>query len=316
MTSEDVIETRDLTKVYPGGVKAVDGLNLHVRRGEIFGLLGPNGAGKTTTAGMLTTRVVPTSGEALVAGIDVWRRPAEAKRLIGVVPQTNTLDRSLTVAENLYFHGRFFGMSASQSRAHTDYLLFRFKLTERATMPVLSLSGGMAQRLMVARAVMHRPAVLFLDEPTAGLDPQSRISMWEILGELHADGQTILLTTHYMEEADQLCDRLAIIDHGVMLALDTPANLKASTGIDSVVTITARGDLDRLAELLEGSIAAATTAKVTDGAVRLGVRGTAGVLPSVLQVAEQHGIEVTDLSVTVPSLETVFIDLTGSELRE
>lgn len=315
-TADPVIETRALTKVYPGGVKAVDGLDLQVERGEIFGLLGPNGAGKTTTAGMLTTRVVPTSGQALVAGIDVWQRPAEAKRRIGVVPQSNTLDRSLTVAENLYFHGRYFGMPARHARAHTDYLLHRFRLTERAKMPVLALSGGMAQRLMVARAVMHRPEVLFLDEPTAGLDPQSRISMWEILGELHADGQTILLTTHYMEEADQLCDRLGIVDHGVLLALDTPERLKASTGVDSIVTVTAPGDLDRLAELLESSIATATKATVVDGTVRLGVRGTTGVLPAVVQLAEQHGIGVTDLSVTVPSLETVFIDLTGSELRE
>src|SRR4029079_5260433 len=186
-TAEEVLRAEQLTKVYPGDIRAVDALDLTVRRGEIFGLLGPNGAGKTTTAGMLTTRVIPTSGRALVGGIDVVAHPALAKRLIGVVPQSNTLDRSLSVWNNLYFHGRFFGMSAKESRARSDQLLEQFRLSERGKAPVLALSGGMAQRLMVARAVMHNPSILFLDEPTAGLDPQSRIALWEILGELHGD---------------------------------------------------------------------------------------------------------------------------------
>jgi ABC-2 type transport system ATP-binding protein len=313
---DEVIRTVDLTKVYPGGIKAVDQLNLTVQRGEIFGLLGPNGAGKTTTAGMLTTRVVPTEGRAYVGGVDVWAHPAKAKRLIGVVSQTNTLDRALNVRDNLYFHGRFFGMSPSRARAEANDMLERFKLTERAAMPVPALSGGLAQRLMVARAVMHRPSVLFLDEPTAGLDPQSRIALWQILGDLHTEGQTILLTTHYMEEADQLCDRLAIIDHGVVLALDTPAELKRSTGIDTSVTVTADGDLEGLATLLEQEIDGASGAFVMDGTVHLGVKGARGVLPAVVQVAERGGYPVTDLSITEPTLETVFIDLTGKDLRE
>jgi ABC-2 type transport system ATP-binding protein len=174
----------------------------------------------------------------------------------------------------------------------------------------------MAQRLMVARAVMHRPSVLFLDEPTAGLDPQSRIAMWEILGELHQDGQTILLTTHYMEEADDLCSRLAIIDHGKVLALGTPAELKASTGIDTVVTVQANGDLQQLAALLRDGINGATEANVVEGRVLLGVKGAQGVLPAVVQLAEQHGVTVTDLSINEPTLETVFINLTGKDLRE
>jgi ABC-2 type transport system ATP-binding protein len=311
-----VIRTESLTKIYPGDVKAVDRLDLTVHRGEIFGLLGPNGAGKTTTAGMLTTRVVPTSGKAFVGGIDVWDQPSEAKRLIGVVPQSNTLDRALTVWENLFFHGRFFGMSAKQSREQSDYLLEQFKLTERAKAPVLALSGGMAQRLMVARAVMHRPSVLFLDEPTAGLDPQSRIAMWEILGELHGDGQTILLTTHYMEEADQLCNRLAIIDHGRVLKLGPPAELKASTGIDTIVTVAADGDLEALSALLVREVDGATQAPVLEGTIPLGVQGPTGVLPQVVQVAERNGFRVTDLTISEPTLETVFIDLTGKELRD
>ena len=313
--ADEVIRTVDLTKVYPGDVKAIDRLNLTVHRGEIFGLLGPNGAGKTTTAGMLTTRVVPTSGRAYVGGIDVWAHPARAKRLIGVVPQTNTLDRALSVRDNLFFHGRFFGMSSARARAEADDMLERFKHTERATMPVRALSGGMAQRLMVARAVMHRPSVLFLDEPTAGLDPQSRIALWDILNDLHVEGQTILLTTHYMEEAEQLCKRLAIIDHGVVLALDTPENLKRSIGIDTSVTVTASGDLDALADVLEREIGGAT-AIVMDHTVRLGVKGAEGVLPAVVQAAERAGFNVTDLSISEPTLETVFINLTGKDLRE
>jgi ABC-2 type transport system ATP-binding protein len=310
------IETTGLTKVYPGGLRAVDGLDLVVPRGEIFGLLGPNGAGKTTTAGMLTTRVIPTSGTALVGGIDVVRRPAEAKRLIGVVPQTNTLDRSLSVWENLYFHGRFFGMDARTARAEATRRLEQFRLAERAGASVMALSGGMAQRLMVARAVMHRPSVLFLDEPTAGLDPQSRIALWEILHELHVDGQTILLTTHYMEEADQLCDRVAIIDQGRVVALDTPSGLKRSVGADTTVKVSAEGDLDGLAAALHREIQGSTEARVVGGAVLLGVQGSAGVLPAVVQVADRNGFGVTDLSMSETSLETVFIALTGKDLRE
>ena len=201
----EIIRTVELTKVYAGtDFAAVDRLNLSVHAGEIFGLLGPNGAGKTTTAGMLTTRVIPTSGSAFVGAIDVVAHPALAKQLIGIVSQQNTLDRQLTVWENLYFHGRLFGISAAESRRTADRLLEQFQLSKWGKTSVFALSGGMAQRLMVARAIFHRPAVLFLDEPTAGLDPQGRLALWEILGELNRDGQTILLTTHYMEEADQL----------------------------------------------------------------------------------------------------------------
>jgi len=313
---EEVIRADALTKIYPGDIKAVDNLDLTVFRGEIFGLLGPNGAGKTTTAGMLTTRVIPTSGKALVGGINVVEHPALAKRLIGVVPQSNTLDRSLSVWNNLYFHGRFFGMTAKQSRAKADVMLEQFRLTERAKSPVLALSGGMAQRLMVARAVMHNPSILFLDEPTAGLDPQSRIALWEILGELHGDGQTILLTTHYMEEADQLCDRLAIVDHGKLLAQGTPDELKEATGIDSQVLVTVAGDPTPVAAMLAAEVEGATEASVVDGKIVLGVKGAEGVLPEVVQLAVKHGYDVTDLSATEPTLETVFIKLTGKDLRE
>ena len=312
-----VIRTRGLTKVFPGDIKAVDGIDMEVREGEIYGFLGPNGAGKSTTIGMLTTRVLPTSGTAEVGGVDVIHKPAQAKQVIGVVPQTNTLDRAMTVRENLEFHGRYFALSAKEARKVADDLLERVRLVDRATTSVMALSGGMAQRLMVARAIMHRPRVLFLDEPTAGLDPQSRLALWDIMREFHADGQTILLTTHYMEEADQLCDRVAIIDHGRFLALDTPAALKASTGADTIVKVTAEGgDLQVLADRLCDGVEGADEAKVMDDSVVVSASKVKGLLPRIIDLAEEAGFTVSDLSSSEPTLETVFIDLTGRELRE
>jgi ABC-2 type transport system ATP-binding protein len=314
---EEMIRTEGLTKVYRGtDFKAVDGLDLNVHTGEIFGLLGPNGAGKTTTAGMLTTRVVPSGGRAWVGGVDVVAHPARAKQLIGVVSQQNTLDRQLDVWENLYFHGRLFGLSARRSRAEADRLLEEFRLTRFAKASVYALSGGMAQRLMVARSILHRPAVLFLDEPTAGLDPQSRLSLWELLGELNAQGQTILLTTHYMEEADHLCNRVAIMDHGRILALDTPAALKATVGSDTVVTVRAVGDPERLLEALRDGLEGVDRLRVVDGGVEVQARQSSGLVPRVVTVADAAGLAVADLAVSEPSLETVFINLTGKDLRD
>jgi ABC-2 type transport system ATP-binding protein len=317
LIDQPVIRTVGLTKVYRGtDFAAVDRLDLEVRAGEIFGLLGPNGAGKTTTAGMLTTRVIPTSGSAYVGAVDVIAHPALTKQLIGVVSQQNTLDRQLTVWENLYFHGRLFGISAFESRRIADELLGQFRLEKWAKASVFALSGGMAQRLMVARAILHRPAVLFMDEPTAGLDPQSRLALWEILGELHAAGQTIMLMTHYMEEADQLCDRVAIMDHGKILALDTPAALKQSVGADTIVTVKTTGDPVALAAGLERELEGVTRTRVLDDGAELHMRGAERIVPRVVGAAEEAGFEVVDLSVTEPTLETVFINLTGKELRE
>jgi len=315
--ADTVIRTVNLTKVYAGAdFRAVDELNLSVGAGEIFGLLGPNGAGKTTTAGMLTTRVIPTSGAAFVAGVDVVAHPALAKQFIGVVSQTNTLDRQLSVFENLYYHGRLFGMSAHESRATASRLLDQFQLAKWATASVYALSGGMAQRLMVARSIFHSPAVLFMDEPTAGLDPQSRLALWDILQQLNGDGQTILLTTHYMEEADQLCDRVAIMDHGKILALDTPTGLKKSVGIDTIVTVRAAGDQRLLADTLEKGVEGVTKVRRSDAGLELHVRGGDRLLARVIATAETGGFEIADISVAEPSLETVFINLTGKELRD
>src|SRR5918995_6020362 len=250
-----------------------------------------------------------------VDGLDLEVPRGELFERLGVVTQTNTLDRSLDVRENLEFHARYFGMGGRQARVAADRMLEVMRLTEKATADVNSLSGGMAQRLMVGRAILHRPRVLFLDEPTAGLDPQSRLGLWDTLRELHREGQTVLLTTHYMEEADQLCERVAIMDHGRILALDHPARLKRSLGADTVVTVQAEGDGGALADAL-GRLEGATGTQVVDGAVRLYVDGGDGVLPRVIAVAEQAGHTVRDVHVEEPTLETVFITLTGRDLRE
>ena len=310
------VRVEGLTKLYPSGTLAVDGLDLSIGRGEILGMLGPNGAGKTTTAGMLTTRVVPTGGRAWVGGIDVVAHPALVHQLIGVVPQHNTLDRSLSVRDNLVFHGRFFGLSTANAKRQAGALLERFALAHVADQRVETLSGGMSQRLMIARAIMHRPAVLFLDEPTAGLDPQSRLALHDIVRELNAAGQTILLITHDMDEAERLSDRIAIIDHGRLLVLDTPAALKRSVEGDTVVRVTSDAAPARLADLLVAAVPGVRDAHTLDDAVLLTIGGDGAVLPALVSAAAHGDVALRDVRVDEPSLETVFIGLTGRELRE
>jgi ABC-2 type transport system ATP-binding protein len=221
-----IVRVESLEKTYAGRkVKAVAGVSFSVQPGEVFGLLGPNGAGKTTTIGILTTRILPTGGTASVSDIDVVRDPVSVKPHIAVVPQRNNLDRSLTARENLVFHAAYFGISRKERNERASRLLSDFGLAERADEKVTIYSGGMAQRLLIARALMHNPRVLFLDEPTAGLDPQSRLFLWDIIKDLNSKGLTVLLTTHDMEEAEKLCARVAIMDHGKILALETPRKL-------------------------------------------------------------------------------------------
>jgi ABC-2 type transport system ATP-binding protein len=313
------IRVEGLRKVYRSGaheIRAVDGIDLAVEKGEFFGLLGPNGAGKSTTIGMLTTRVVPTEGKAFIAGVDVVAEPATAKRFIGVVPQTNTLDRQLTVAENLEFHGRYFGMTKRDAAERTRELLDTFKLADRADAKIAELSGGMAQRLMVARALVHRPEIVFLDEPTSGIDPQTRLALWEILRDLHAAGQTILLTTHYMEEADALCERLAIIDHGKVLGLGTPAELKERLGADTVITLTFAEPPDKILPKIEKLPAVDHVEDSGDGTIRVYAGDAAGLLADVVTLATKANLRVTDASSQPPTLEAVFLALTGRDLRE
>ncbi|MDQ4070926.1 MAG: ATP-binding cassette domain-containing protein, partial [Actinomycetota bacterium] len=284
--------------------------DLSVRRGEIFGLLGPNGAGKTTTVGMLTTRIIPTSGRAEVNGVDVVADPALAKHFIGVVHQLNTLDRSLNAWENLYFHGRYYGMSAKAARQAADEQLERFRLSHRARSAVRTLSGGMARRLMVARAILHRPAVLFLDEPTANLDPQSRVALWEMLTDIRNEGQTILLTTHYMEEAETFCDRVAIMDHGRILALDTPARLRRLVAGGNGTASTVRAWLRKVRALADDD-----ESGLVDPHVALDDARVEAALIEVVAAAERLGLDLDEVRGGV-TLETVFFELTGRDLRE
>ncbi len=312
-----IVEIEDLRKVYEGKqrVVAVDGITLNVRAGELYGLLGPNGAGKTTTISIATTRALPTSGQVRISGVDVVKSPALARRSIGVVPQYNTLDRACTVFENIHFHCLYFGFSRAEAKERTERLLEQFHLTERADAYPAQLSGGLAQRLQIARAIAHRPKVLFLDEPSAGLDPQSRIAMWEAVRNLRQEGITVVLTTHYMEEADELCERVAIIDHGKILVEDTPAALKSSVGAQRVYELDLRSHqgVPRLVEALERKPGVAGV-EMTSKGVRILAEGTEGLLSDVVQAANPYGLR--DLTITETSLETVFIRLTGRDLRE
>ena len=312
-----IVQIEHLRKVYEGKqpVVAVDGINLNVREGEIFGLLGPNGAGKTTTISICTTRALPTTGRVRIAGIDVVAHPATARREIGVVPQYNTLDRACTVFENIHFHCLYFGFSRADATARTRELLAQFHLTERAAARPQQLSGGLAQRVQIARAIAHRPKVLFLDEPSAGLDPQSRIAMWDAVRALRSEGITVVLTTHYMEEADELCERLAIIDHGKILVEDTPAALKASVGAGKILELDLGNGSDRttLPDTLR-ALPGVTAVEPTATGVRVFAQPADGLLSDVVRSADPFGLR--DLTITEPSLETVFIRLTGRELRE
>src|ERR1700722_5418328 len=312
-----IVEVRGLRKVYEGKqrVVAVDGIDLNVEEGAIYGLLGPNGAGKTTTISICTTRALPTDGREGIAGMDVVKTRALGGGKIGVVPQYNTLDRACTIFENINFHCLYFGFSRAEADDRTNQLLAQFHLTERAGAYPAQLSGGLAQRVQIARAIAHHPKVLFLDEPSAGLDPQSRIAMWEAVRGLREEGITVVLTTHYMEEADELCDRVAIIDHGKILVQDTPAALKNSVGAQRVYELDLRSqeNVPKLIQELQQKPGVAS-AEATAKGVRVLAQGTDGLLSDVVREANPYGLR--DLTITETSLETVFIQLTGRDLRE
>jgi ABC-2 type transport system ATP-binding protein len=297
-------------------IPALDGLSLDILPGEIFGLLGPNGAGKSTTIGVLTTRVRPTSGQAWIGEHDVWKEQARVKHLIGVVPQRPNPDFSLTAREILIFHAAYFGIGSKQRNERADALLERFKLTERANQMVRGFSGGMMQRLSIARAMMHDPQVLFLDEPSAGLDPQTRILLWEIIREYHQTGRTVLLTTHNMEEADALCQRLAIIDHGHVIALGTPAELKASIPGGFLLRLRFGNPTADLLQRLQ-SLAGVREVRAPDstGADVYADRG-GSLIPEIASLAANSGAELADVHISEPSLENLFLHHTGRSLRD
>ncbi|MCW2891644.1 MAG: type transport system ATP-binding protein [Trebonia sp.] len=315
------IRTEGLRKTYKssrGDVEAVRGIDLNVPQGEFFGLLGPNGAGKSTTIGMLTTLVAPTGGRAWVAGHDVVKDPVAVKRRIGVVTQNNTLDMQLTVQENLEFRSRFFGLSLGAASKRAVQLIDAFGLADRRKAMADQLSGGQARRLMIARALVHQPDVLFLDEPTAGLDPQTRVNLWDILQVLHDQGQTILLTTHYMEEAEALCDRVAVVDHGKILAEGSVDELLADSGAQTIVTVRYKEPVpDGLAERAGLAERPGVTKVEADGdQLRVFSADPEGLLGDLVSIGAANGLHVRDASEAKPSLETAFLALTGREYRE
>jgi daunorubicin resistance ABC transporter ATP-binding subunit len=315
------IRTEGLRKTYKssrGDVEAVRGIDLNVPQGEFFGLLGPNGAGKSTTIGMLTTLVAPTGGRAWVAGHDVVKDPVAVKRRIGVVTQNNTLDMQLTVQENLEFRSRFFGLSLGAASKRAVQLIDAFGLADRRKAMADQLSGGQARRLMIARALVHQPDVLFLDEPTAGLDPQTRVNLWDILQVLHDQGQTILLTTHYMEEAEALCDRVAVVDHGKILAEGSVDELLADSGAQTIVTVRYKEPVpDGLAERAGLAGRPGVTKVEADGdQIRVFSADPEGLLGDLVSIGAANGLHVRDASEAKPSLETAFLALTGREYRE
>jgi ABC-2 type transport system ATP-binding protein len=337
------IETKNLRKVYhsapplaaagagfgsagfgrpPGGKKkgpkpeivALDGVSLQVRAGEIFGLLGPNGAGKSTTVGILTTRVRPTSGEALIGPHDAWKDQVRAKRIIGVVQQRPNLDFVLTAREILLFHGAYFGMPAALRQRRAAELLEHFQLTDRADQLARGFSGGMMQRLAIARAMMHDPEVLFLDEPSTGLDPQTRLLLWDIVRQYNREGKTILITTHNMDEADALCGRVAIVDHGKVIALGTPGELKASIPGGYVVRVRFGSTPPGLLEALR-QLPGVTEVRATEGNTDIYADRGGALIPSIVSAAVGFA-DLHDVHISEPSLENLFLHHTGRSLRQ
>ena len=297
-------------------IPALDGLSLEVQPGEIFGLLGPNGAGKSTTVGVLTTRVRPTSGTAWIGDHDVWKEPTKVKHLIGVVPQRPNLDFSLTAREILVFHGAYFGIASKVRNERADGLLEKFKLTERGNQMVRGFSGGMMQRLSIARAMMHDPQVLFLDEPSAGLDPQTRILLWEIIREYHQAGKTVLLTTHNMEEADALCQRLAIVDHGHRIAQGSPAELKATIPGGFVLRLRFGNQTAELLKKLEGLTGVREVRPAEPSGVDVYADRGGSLISEIANLAVGSGAELSDVHISEPSLENLFLHHTGRSLRD
>jgi ABC-2 type transport system ATP-binding protein len=324
------VEVLDLVKRYPKSpVNAVDGINFAVAPGQVFGLLGPNGAGKTTTVGMLTTRVRPTSGRAVVGGVEVAADPVRARSMLAVVPQRSNLDRSISIRRNLTFHAAYHGVPAAEATARANELLEQFGLLQRADVKPDLFSGGQAQRVMIARALMHEPQVLFLDEPTTGLDPAARLFVWDRLRELRARGVTLILTTHDMHEAAVLADRVGIMDHGKLLALDTPDALMRGLPGSATLELSVRaqnGDVpEPLVEALGQLGGVERVEAIHDDTpdndalerrLRLYVLGEASQLiaPSATLLAER-GVALGGVELGTPTLEDVFIHLTGRTLR-
>ncbi len=324
--SSTSVSVAELVKRYPKSpVNAVDGISFDVAEGEVFGLLGPNGAGKTTTVGLLTTRVRPTGGRAMVGGVDVFADPVSARGALAVVPQRSNLDRAISIRRNLTFHAAYHGVPSADAENRARELLEQFGLDERGDQKPDLFSGGQSQRVMIARALMHQPQVLFLDEPTTGLDPAARLFVWDRLRELQARGVTLMLTTHDMHEAATLADRVGIMDHGKLLALDTPEALMRSLSGSSTLELTMAAHNGLPPEQLVGALGELTEVERVEalhedgGAdlrVRLYVSGEASQLlaPAATLLADR-GVQLSGVELGATTLEDVFIHLTGRMLR-
>jgi len=295
-----------------GRTKALDGLDLAVQAGSIMGLLGPNGAGKTTAVRVLTTLLRPDEGQATVAGHDVVTEAGEVRRRIGLAGQYAALDESLTGRANLVMVGQLCRLSGSQARQRADDLLTRFDLTDAAGRGVKTYSGGMRRRLDLAASLVARPEILFLDEPTTGLDPRSRLVMWDVVRTLAADGTTVLLTTQYLDEADQLADRIAVVDQGRVIAHGSPEELKARAGAERIqVTVALGSDLQAAQEILARHSSGPAQVSTDERTVRAPFVAAARRLPDVVGDLGRHEILLDDLAVLRPSLDDVFLTLTG-----
>jgi ABC-2 type transport system ATP-binding protein len=309
--TQAMIEAEGLQKHF-GETHALRGVDFAVPEGTILGLLGPNGAGKTTAVRILTTLTKPDAGRAVVAGIDVLRHPAEARRRIGVAGQTASLDELLTGRENLAMVGRLYHLPGAEAKRRADELLHRFELDDAADRPTKTYSGGMRRRLDLAAALVSSPPVLFLDEPTTGLDPRSRLSMWELIAELAQGGSTVLMTTQYLEEADRLADDIVVIDHGRVIARGTPTELKQRIGGERLVVTVAEGQsLERTASVLAAISEEQPHVDESASAVSVPVADHTGVLTRVIRQLDAAGIEVDDAGFRTPTLDEVFLNLTG-----
>lgn len=314
-----IIEVEGLTKVYARGIVAVKEVTFTVEEGEIFGFLGPNGAGKSTTIMMLTTLIKPTTGRAFVAGFDVVKEPGRVRLCIGYVPQELAVDDSLSGRDNLILQAGFYHLPKGEARARCDELLKMMGLHERANDLVETYSGGMRKRLDIACGLIHRPKVLFLDEPTVGLDTQTRHQIWEYIKTLREKyGMTIFMTTHYMEEADALCDRIAIIDRGVIKAIGTPAGLKDRVGGDVVSIRFKEAPPEKVNEAITAlkNLVGVHSIKLQDGDCFVVTKGGGELIPQIFQVLQPLGVGVERVTLKRPSLDDVYLFFTGRELRD
>jgi len=312
---EGTISAEHLVKVYDGKIRAVDDVSFEVKAGEVFGFLGPNGAGKTTTVSMLSAGLRPTSGRAVIDGLEVGADPEEVKRRIGVIFQETTADGDLTGLENLEIAAGCYGIPVAEGRARAKVLIEQMQLTEAADRYAKTYSGGMRRRLELAVGLVHNPRVLFLDEPTLGLDPQGRAGFWDFIQKLKKEnGMTVFVTTHYLDEADGMCDRIAIIDHGKIVATGTPNELKDRVGVDVVTLKTGTGAAE-ITTLLQG-LPGVHSIQHTDGSYRAKVQSGETFVPLAVDTATRAGVGVTGVTVKRPSLDEVFLDFTGREYRE